>query len=164
MSILACPGTSRVIKGRCFPQAGLWQKAPSDSLMLLVINICPCNPEGFSSSLEQDRVPGEACPAQNRWGKEVCPILQPQERDGAVMRFPLALALCRGWRGFQCHKSTSSGWTFQGWGWWSRGSTGMGGGGGSSRKGRNLQLGNPFVPPGAVPGRRWGRGEGTLGS
>lgn len=29
------------------------------------------------------------------------------------MRFPLALALCQGWRGFQCHESTWSGGHFR---------------------------------------------------
>lgn len=39
----------------------------------------------------------------------------------------------------------------------------MGGGGGSLRKGRNLQPGNPFVPPGTVWGKN-GVGGGVVGS
>lgn len=58
-------------------------------------------------------IPNQACPAQSRWGKEVCPISQPQERDRAAKRFPLALALCQRRRGFQCHESTRSGGYFR---------------------------------------------------
>lgn len=46
-----------------------------DSLILLAIKICPCSSQGFSSSSEQDHVPGEACPASEQMGQRDLPHL-----------------------------------------------------------------------------------------
>lgn len=147
---------SRVTKGRCCPQAGLQQRALSDSLRLPVIDICPCKPQGFSSLLEQDHVPGEACPAQSRWGKEVCPISQPPGEGWDRDEFSSGTCCVPGLERISLSQKHLVRVDISGW--WSRGSTEMGGGGGSSRKGRNLQLGSPFVPPGAVWCRQQGGG------
>lgn len=49
-----------------------------DSLILLAIKICPCSSQGFSSSSEQDHVPGEACSAPEEMGQRNLPHLIAQ--------------------------------------------------------------------------------------